>query len=579
MTFVFGFDHEHARPPMEMKDLLGGKGANLAEMTSVLDLPVPPGFTISTDASRAYMVDGWPGGLDDEVADHLARLEKSMGKRLGDAADPLLVSVRSGAKFSMPGMMDTVLNLGLNDESVKGLAQQTNDERFANDSYRRFIQMYGKIVLDIPGEEFDELFEAARERSGVASDAEIPADALAGLISEFKVVVEKHTGKPFPQEPRDQLRGAIEAVFNSWNSPRAVAYRRRERIPDDLGTAVNVQTMVFGNRDNRSGTGVGFTRNPATGEAGAYGDFLINAQGEDVVAGIRNTLPLADMKQEFPTIYDELLDIFERLELHYRDMLDTEFTIDQDKLWMLQTRVGKRTGAAALRIAVALTERFADPAHRRRSRACASTPSTSTRCCIRSSRRPTQRCSVRAWRLRRAPPSARRTSTPTGAPRRPSGASRSSWCARRRRPRTCTAWRSPKASSRRAVGWSATPRWSHADGASPRCVAPRAFDIGADTFTTNDGTVVQRGRRHLDRRQHRPDLCGRGEAGGGQSAGGVRGDPRLGRRDPQGSTWAFEPTPTPVRTPLAPGTSAPRASACAAPSTCSWAIGCRSCAP
>ena len=301
------------------------------------------------------MVDGWPGGLDAEVADHLARLEKAMGKRLGDATDPLLVSVRSGAKFSMPGMMDTVLNLGLNDESVKGLAQQTNDERFANDSYRRFIQMYGKIVLDIPGEEFDELFEAARERSGVASDAEIPADALAVVISDFKAVVEKHTGKPFPQEPRDQLRGSIEAVFSSWNSPRAVAYRRRERIPDDLGTAVNVQTMVFGNRDNRSGTGVGFTRNPATGEAGAYGDFLINAQGEDVVAGIRNTLPLAEMNQEFPVIYRELLDIFERLELHYRDMLDTEFTIDQDKLWMLQTRVGKRTGAAALRIAVALT--------------------------------------------------------------------------------------------------------------------------------------------------------------------------------------------------------------------------------
>jgi pyruvate,orthophosphate dikinase len=355
MTFVFGFDREHARPPMQMKDLLGGKGANLAEMTSVLHLPVPPGFTISTDASRAYMVDGWPAGLDDEVAHHLAGLEKAMGKRLGDAADPLLVSVRSGAKFSMPGMMDTVLNLGLNDESVKGLAQQTNDERFANDSYRRFIQMYGKIVLDIPGEEFDQLFDAARDRSGVASDAEIPADALAGVVSDFKAVVDKHTGKPFPQEPRDQLRGSIEAVFNSWNSPRAVAYRRRERIPDDLGTAVNVQTMVFGNRDNRSGTGVGFTRNPATGEAGAYGDFLINAQGEDVVAGIRNTLPLADMKQEFPAIYDELMGIFERLELHYRDMLDTEFTIDQDKLWMLQTRVGKRTGAAALRIAVALT--------------------------------------------------------------------------------------------------------------------------------------------------------------------------------------------------------------------------------
>jgi pyruvate,orthophosphate dikinase len=356
MTFVYAFEHEHPRPPMELKDLLGGKGANLAEMTSVLGLPVPPGFTVSTDACRAYMDGGWPAGLDEEVATHLQALEQKMGKRLGEPGDPLLVSVRSGAKFSMPGMMDTVLNLGLNDESVKGLAEQTDDERFANDSYRRFIQMYGKIVLDIPGEEFDERFEAARERSGASSDAEIPADVLAEIIGEFKQVVEQHTGKPFPQEPRDQLRGAIEAVFDSWNSPRAVAYRRRERIPDDLGTAVNVQTMVFGNRDNRSGTGVGFTRNPATGEQGAYGDFLINAQGEDVVAGIRNTLPLAEMKETFPAIYDELLEIFERLELHYRDMLDTEFTIEQDKLWMLQTRVGKRTGAAALRIAVALTK-------------------------------------------------------------------------------------------------------------------------------------------------------------------------------------------------------------------------------
>jgi pyruvate,orthophosphate dikinase len=355
MTFVFSFEHEHPKSPMELKDLLGGKGANLAEMTSVLGLPVPPGFTISTDACRAHMDRGWPAGLDDEVADHLQQLEQQMGKRLGEPGDPLLVSVRSGAKFSMPGMMDTVLNLGLNDESVKGLAQQTNDERFANDSYRRFIQMYGKIVLGIPAEEFDERFEAARERSGASNDAEIPADVLAEIIGEFKRVVEGQTGKPFPQEPRDQLRGAIEAVFGSWNSPRAVAYRRRERIPDDLGTAVNVQTMVFGNRDNRSGTGVGFTRNPATGEPGAYGDFLINAQGEDVVAGIRNTLPLAEMAESFPPIYDELLEIFERLELHYRDMLDTEFTIEQDKLWMLQTRVGKRTGAAALRIAVALT--------------------------------------------------------------------------------------------------------------------------------------------------------------------------------------------------------------------------------
>jgi pyruvate,orthophosphate dikinase len=354
MVFVFGFDHEHPRPPMELKDLLGGKGANLAEMTSVLDLPVPPGFTISTDASRAYLVDGWPAGLDDEVAAHIGRLEAQMGKRLGDATDPLLVSVRSGAKFSMPGMMDTVLDLGLNHESVKGLAQQT-DPRFAHDSYRRFIQMYGRVVLGVPGQEFDERFDAIRARSGAGSDAEIPAEALADLVAEYEHVVEVHTGRPFPQDPGEQLRGAIAAVFDSWNSPRAVAYRRREHISDDVGTAVNVQAMVFGNRDDRSGTGVAFTRNPATGEPGAYGDFLVNAQGEDVVAGIRTTLPLAAMSEIFPSIHDELLAIFGRLELHYRDMLDCEFTIEHDKLWMLQTRVGKRTGEAALRIAVALT--------------------------------------------------------------------------------------------------------------------------------------------------------------------------------------------------------------------------------
>jgi pyruvate,orthophosphate dikinase len=357
MTFVFAFDHKHRRPPMQLKDLLGGKGANLAEMTSVLGLPVPPGFTISTDACRSYMGGGWPDGLSEEVDRHVRRLEKAMGKRLGDASDPLLVSVRSGAKFSMPGMMDTVLNLGLNDASVKGLAAQTSDERFAFDSYRRFISMYGRIVQGIEGEDFDEPFEAARHKAGVRSDAEVPASALRDLCETYKNVVEKRTGRPFPQEPADQLRGAIEAVFKSWNGARAVAYRVRERIPHDLGTAVNVQTMVFGNRDDNSGTGVGFTRDPATGAKGAYGDFLVNAQGEDVVAGIRNTLPLADLQKVFPKIFEELMGIFARLEAHYTDMCDTEFTIEQGKLWMLQTRVGKRTGLAALRMAVDMTGR------------------------------------------------------------------------------------------------------------------------------------------------------------------------------------------------------------------------------
>jgi pyruvate, orthophosphate dikinase len=356
MTFVYDFDHTHRRPPMEMKDLLGGKGANLAEMTSVLRLPVPHGFTITTDACRAYMDGGWPTGLSEEVSRARGRLEKKMGKQLGDSADPLLVSVRSGAKFSMPGMMDTVLNLGLNDESVTGLAKQTDDERFAFDSYRRFVAMYGRIVLGIDGEEFDTLLEAAKELAGTTSDAAVPTELLRYLVDSYKAIVLRETGKAFPQDPDAQLRGAIEAVFGSWNGPRACAYREHEGIPHDLGTAVNVQAMVFGNRDDQSGTGVGFTRDPATGAKGEYGDFLVNAQGEDVVAGIRNTEPLSALKKRFPKIHKELLDIFARLEAHYRDMCDTEFTIEQGKLWMLQTRVGKRTGRAALRMAVDMTK-------------------------------------------------------------------------------------------------------------------------------------------------------------------------------------------------------------------------------
>ena len=355
MPFIFAFDHKHRRAPMSMKDLLGGKGANLAEMMSVLRLPVPHGFTVTTDACRAYMKSGWPKSLDKELATHVAQLEKKMGARLGDPANPLLVSVRSGAKFSMPGMMDTVLNLGLNDRSVNGLALSTKDERFAYDSYRRFIAMYGRIVLGIDGAKFEHPFDAAKKSAGVTSDAGLSASALVSLCETFKTVVKSETGKEFPQEPVKQLRGAVEAVFRSWNGARAIAYRVREKISHDLGTAVNVQAMVFGNRDNNSGTGVGFTRNAATGENKPYGDYLINAQGEDVVAGIRNTEDLDALKRQFPTVHKELLAIFDRLERHYHDMCDTEFTIDQGKLWMLQTRVGKRTGAAALKMAVDMT--------------------------------------------------------------------------------------------------------------------------------------------------------------------------------------------------------------------------------
>ena len=360
MPFVYDFEHHHRRPPMDMKDLLGGKGANLAEMTSVLRLPVPHGFTITTDACRAYLAGegsgGWPDGLSAEISRARTRLEKKMGKRLGDPVDPLLVSVRSGAKFSMPGMMDTVLNLGLNDESVVGLAKQTDDERFAYDSYRRFVSMYARIVLGLQAEPFDHLLEEAKERSGANSDAEVPTSELLGLVKAFFEIVREQTGSDFPQDPADQLRGAVEAVFSSWDGPRAIAYREHEGIPHDLGTAVNVQAMVFGNRDENSGTGVGFTRDPATGAKGEYGDFLVNAQGEDVVAGIRNTEPLSALEKKFPAIHGQLLKIFARLERHYRDMCDTEFTIEQGKLWMLQTRVGKRTGSAALRMAVDMTK-------------------------------------------------------------------------------------------------------------------------------------------------------------------------------------------------------------------------------
>ncbi|MCP5028008.1 MAG: pyruvate, phosphate dikinase [Actinomycetia bacterium] len=356
MSFAYTFDHTHDGAPRELRGLLGGKGANLAEMTTVLDLPVPPGFTISTDACRQYMQSGWPKGLTPEVESMVSWLEVERGQRLGDLDEPLLVSVRSGAKFSMPGMMDTVLNLGLNDDTVQALARVTHDERFAFDSYRRFIQMYANVVMGVPGHEFEKRFEGARRFAAVGSDAEVPADVLDMVIRHFKSLVEDHSGIPFPQDPEEQLRNSIEAVFRSWNAPRARAYRTRERIAHNLGTAVNVQAMVFGNRDDNSGTGVAFTRNPANGERVPYGDFLVNAQGEDVVAGISNTLPLDSMADLFPGIYRQLQGYFEVLELHYRDMLDIEFTIEQGKLWLLQTRVGKRSGAAAVRLAVAMTE-------------------------------------------------------------------------------------------------------------------------------------------------------------------------------------------------------------------------------
>ena len=337
-----------------MKDLLGGKGANLAEMTK-LGLPVPPGFTITTEACRAYLKESSvPETLATEVTRALRGVEDKMGRHLGDPTDPLLVSVRSGAKFSMPGMMETVLNIGLNDESVLGLAAVSGNERFAWDSYRRLIQMFGKTVLDIDGDLFSDALDDLKAERGVKGDTELTAEDLKGLVDTFKGIVKEQTGNDFPQDPRTQMDMGIEAVFRSWNTERARIYRRRERIPHDLGTAVNICTMVFGNMGENSGTGVCFTRDPSSGHSGVYGDYLENAQGEDVVAGIRNTLSLSDLERINKPVYDELRAIMRKLETHYRDMCDIEFTIERGKLWMLQTRVGKRTAAAAFRIATQL---------------------------------------------------------------------------------------------------------------------------------------------------------------------------------------------------------------------------------
>nr|WP_018570702.1 MULTISPECIES: pyruvate, phosphate dikinase [unclassified Streptomyces] len=352
MKFVYDFTEGNK----DLKDLLGGKGANLAEMTN-LGLPVPPGFTITTDACKVYLDSGEePAALRDEVSAHLDALEQRMGKKLGQADDPLLVSVRSGAKFSMPGMMDTVLNIGLSDKSVQGLAKQAGDERFAWDSYRRLIQMFGKTVLGVDGDLFEDALEKAKETKKVAVDTELDAADLKKLVTKFKKIVKTEAGRDFPQDPRTQMDLAIKAVFESWNGDRAKLYRRQERIPHDLGTAVNVCSMVFGNLGPDSGTGVAFTRDPASGHQGVYGDYLQNAQGEDVVAGIRNTVALAELEQIDKKSYDQLMQIMETLENHYKDLCDIEFTIERGQLWMLQTRVGKRTAGAAFRIATQLVD-------------------------------------------------------------------------------------------------------------------------------------------------------------------------------------------------------------------------------
>src|SRR5579864_2065604 len=351
--YVYSFGGGSADGDGKMKDVLGGKGAGLAEMSRA-KLPVPPGFTISTEVCNLYFERGnqVPPEVDAQMSEALATLEGKMGQKLGETGNPLLVSVRSGAKFSMPGMMDTILNLGLNDQTVSALERKSGNPRFAQDCYRRFIQMFGNVVLDIEKHDFDQIFEARKKKAGAKFDTDLTAEDLKAVIVDYKKLVDKKTGKPFPQDAREQLSMARDAVFRSWNGKRAITYRRMNQIPDNLGTAVNVQTMVFGNLGETSATGVGFTRNPSTGEKAFYGEFLINAQGEDVVAGIRTPSDISELKTVMPAVYDQLRQITGNLEKHYRDVQDFEFTVQDGKLFMLQTRNGKRTGPAAVKIAV-----------------------------------------------------------------------------------------------------------------------------------------------------------------------------------------------------------------------------------
>jgi pyruvate,orthophosphate dikinase len=351
--YVYDFDE----PSTGGRELLGGKGIGLAEMTQ-MGVPVPAGFTITTDACRAYMSNGktLPDGVEGEIERHLGALEEKTGKRFGDMDDPLLVSVRSGAAVSMPGMMDSILNLGLNDEAVVGLARATRNERFANDSYRRLIQMYGEVVDGIDGHRFEQALTDLKKSRGASQDVDLSAGDLAGLIDTYQAVYREETDRDFPQDPRDQLTRAVRAVFDSWDSPRAKVYRRTYDIPDELGTAVNVVQMVFGNKGDESGTGVAFTRDPSTGEPGLYGEFLANAQGEDVVSGIRTPEPLARMEQKLPAAFEQLIDTMRRLEEHYRDMQDIEFTVEDNELYLLQTRSAKRTAAAAVKAAVDMAD-------------------------------------------------------------------------------------------------------------------------------------------------------------------------------------------------------------------------------
>ena len=571
--YVYDFDE----PSEGGRELLGGKGVGLAEMTQ-LGVPVPAGFTITTDACRAYRSNAkaLPDGLADEIDHHLEALERKTGKRFGDMSDPLLVSVRSGAAVSMPGMMDTILNLGLNDKALQGLAGATGNERFANDSYRRLIQMYGEVVDGIAGHRFEQALTDLKKSRGVAQDVDLAAEDLGELIATYKQIYEEETGEGFPQDPRDQLTRAVEAVFDSWDAPRAIVYRRQYDISDELGTAVNVVQMVFGNKGEESGTGVAFTRDPSTGEPGLYGEFLANAQGEDVVAGIRTPEPLARMEQKLPAAFEQLLETMRRLEEHYQDVQDIEFTVEDNALYLLQTRSAKRTAAAAVKSAVDMVDEGIDlaraggDAHRSGAArpAVASDDRSDGR--LGGGGQGTERLAGRGLREDRAGRGHCRATRRGGGERDP-------------RPLGDHAGRHPRADPGR--GDPHRPRRHDVsrgscgarDGQAMRRRLRCAFDRPrcADDHSRHANAV--RGGRPDHRRRNR---CGDHRRSAARRAGGQRrsgDDPRLGRRVPR-AEGARERRHAGGRL-RRRASSARRASASVAQSTCSWPrIACPSCA-
>ena len=557
--------YDFAEGSRDMRDLLGGKGANVAEMTRVLGADrVPAGFTITTEACVAYMRADrdLPGGLAEQVAEALARLEEHTGKRLGDPEDPLLVSVRSGARESMPGMLDTVLNLGLNDESVEGLAARTGNERFAWDSYRRFVQMYGNVVLDVPGERFEAAIKEAKSQRGVRLDTELDVAALRELVDVFKGFY------AFPEDPQEQLRGAITAVFDSWVGERAVAYRRINRIPDDWGTAVNVQQMVFGNKGDTSGSGVAFSRDEVTGAPEPSGDFLVNAQGEDVVSGVRNTQDIADLAELMPEVHAELLDILRTLERHYGDMQDIEFTVEEGRLYMLQTRNAKRPAQAAVRFAVdAVGEGLLD-----RAQALATIEADRLDALLHPTFDPSAQYDVLARGVAASPGAAKGEIVFTAADAVAAGADGREVVLVR-----------PFTEADDVAGFHAAKGILTSEGGKASHAALVARGMGVPAVTGADGLEidVQGGQLRIgDTTLEAGDrIAIDGTTGcittADVAARRARGRTSASRRCCAGATscgaWACAPTPTRRRTPAVRASSARRGSGCAAPSTCSSA--------